>query len=366
MDPERPENDDLKNEDQAEITTEDTEKENVPEETVTSETSCPEQTDPEGKNVEDVPDGDCKAGEKDEKEETDAPVKEDSESEDEAEDEDEEDDEDEEADEQKPRNTLVSDIIRVIVIAIFVVALGALSHIGYEYLHGVELSARIKGAVIDDKPVAAMERPDRATPPYPGVMTPVVTYPDIITKEKLQFLKSENSDFRLWFYIDGTDISYPVMFSGDNDFYLHRDFYKESNISGTLFLDFRNRKIGGNTIIYGHNMKNGSMFGSLKEYADEVFFRLHTMIYTYSEDEIIAWEIFSAYPTDIYNNYIRTSFSGEDEYLEFIRSLQNDSIYSTDVELTAKDDILTLSTCRTGEGNRFVVHAKKVYTFPME
>ena len=273
---------------------------------------------------------------------------------------------DESEDSGKPKVSVFFDIMRVIFIAVFVVALGALSHIAYEYLKGVEISQRIKNTVIDTKPTVVSERPDRITPIYPGTMTPVVTYPDIITKEKLQYLKSENSDFRLWFYIEGTDISYPVLYSGDNDFYLKRDFYKQSNISGSLFLDFRNTSILGNTIIYGHNMKNGTMFGSLKSYADEAFFRHHTMIYTYSETEIIAWQIFSVYPTDIYNNYIKTSFRSNDEYYEFIKSLQNDSLFTTDIELKPSDNILTLSTCRNGEGNRFVVHAKKVYTFTME
>lgn len=269
---------------------------------------------------------------------------------------------------KKQKGDFMSGFIRVAAIAFFFVALGLLFNIIYDYVSAKETDDHVKKMVDVNEPVKTVsERPDRVTPVYPGIMTPAITYPEVITLEKLQLLESLNPDFTLWFYIDGTDISYPVMYSGDNDMYLKRDFYKQSNISGSLFIDYRNTQIKGNTIIYGHNMKNGTMFGELRRYSDEVFFKQHTMIYTYSEDQIIAWKIFSAYPTNIFNNYIKTSFSSKDAYLKFLNKLQEDSLHQTDIVLTENDDILTLSTCRNGEGNngRFVVHAVKIQTFPM-
>ena len=167
-------------------------------------------------------------------------------------------------------------------------------------------------------------------------------------------------------YIEDTSVNYSVVQSTDNDYYLRRNINGEDNLSGTLFLDYRNESdmSYGNNIVYGHNMQNGTMFGSLKKYADKAYFDSHLMIYTYTDTEVTAWKIFSVYETTTDNYYIQTNFVNKTNYLEFIKGLQQDSIHQSDVVLTEDTPILTLSTCHKYDyaNGRFVIHAAQVFT----
>ena len=152
----------------------------------------------------------------------------------------------------------------------------------------------------------------------------------------------------------------------DNDYYLRKNINGKKNLSGTLFLDYRNMPDTsyGNNIVYGHNMQNGAMFGTLKKYSTKSYYDKHRMIYTYTDTEVTAWKIFSVYETTTDNYYIQTGFVNDDNYLEFIKGLQKNSMYAADTELTSDDVILTLSTCHKYdyENGRLVVHAEKVFT----
>ncbi len=90
-------------------------------------------------------------------------------------------------------------------------------------------------------------------------------------------LVQENSDIIAWIIFENEEISYPILYSGDNDYYLRRDINKEYSIAGSIFIDGRNTKLEDNyTIVYGHNMRNESMFGKLKYYyKDENYFQNH-------------------------------------------------------------------------------------------
>lgn len=213
----------------------------------------------------------------------------------------------------------------------------------------------------------------RETPVYPELgesSAPRVDYPVVYDQEGLKQLSLAYSDFRCWFYIENTTIQYPVAQTSDNDYYLNHNLDGQESLSGSLFLDFRNdiRSLRGNNIIYGHNMQNGTMFGGLKKYADRDFFFSHQMIYTYTAEEVTAWKVFSAYETTIHNYYIETYFQSDAEYLSFLNKLKADSLFDAGISLTAKDDILTLSTCHgynLGNDGRFVVHAVKIGSSPL-
>jgi sortase B len=182
----------------------------------------------------------------------------------------------------------------------------------------------------------------------------------------------------MWLYGEGAEIDYYVLQANDNEFYLKRDIDKEHRSSGSLFLDYRNRperisssgkdnKIGSNNIIYGHNMRNGNMFGKLKYYQKEEVFFKHQYLYTYTKEGVTVWKIFSAYETTTDDYYIQTYFSTPEAFLKFARGLQKKSVVKTDIVLSSRDDILTLSTCHRYNYNdgRFVVHAVKVGTAPI-
>ena len=184
---------------------------------------------------------------------------------------------------------------------------------------------------------------------------------------KLDFdnLISFNSDTIGWIRVWGTDINYPVVQTNDNNFYLTHSFDKSYNKAGWIFADYtnsnlKNNQLDENTVIYGHNRQNRSMFGTLsntlkKEWRDT---KKNRYINFSTRDESMVWEVFSTYTIDSENYYIKTSFSSEEEYEKFIKTIIDRSVYNFNVNVTTQDKILTLSSCTNiGEG-RTVVHAK--------
>ncbi|MGG4468263.1 class B sortase [Paenibacillus alvei] len=175
-----------------------------------------------------------------------------------------------------------------------------------------------------------------------------------------------NEDMVGWITVDDTKINYPILHSSDNEFYLTRNYKKEETRAGSIFLDYRNDKKlenNKNTIIYGHRMKDGTMFSGLKKYLNESFFEKHKKIHLDSLYEGYELEVFSVYQTTTDFYYIETEFSADSEYLDFVDLLQEKSLYDTEMEFSPEDRIVTLSTCDYAidslEG-RLVVHAKLV------
>lgn len=184
---------------------------------------------------------------------------------------------------------------------------------------------------------------------------------ELKTISESEILKSKNEDYRFWLNVDGTKVDYPVLQSIDNDFYLNHDFKKEASKSGSVVLDFRNDSLNDkNTIIYAHNMKDGSMFGDLKEFKKEEFFNNHGKITINNNDEISTYEIFSVYVRDNSTDYLKVDFEG-DEFEEYLNDIQERSMHKSDVEVNTDDKIITFSTCSYEFKNaRLVIHAKLI------
>ncbi len=178
-------------------------------------------------------------------------------------------------------------------------------------------------------------------------------------------LKEINSDAIAWLNIEDTDISYAVVQASDNDFYLHRNLQKEYSFAGTLFADYQSNSDFSdfNTIIYGHNMKNGSMFGKLKKYKDIQFYNEHPYIDLYTETQTLRYQVFCVQDVDISTTKTYYNVRGQSSLKqEMIDEWYSQSLYSTGVEVTPEDHIITLSTCvdSLDEQYRFVVNAKLV------
>lgn len=184
---------------------------------------------------------------------------------------------------------------------------------------------------------------------------------ELKTISESEILKSKNEDYRFWLNVDGTKVDYPVLQSTDNDFYLNHDFKKEASKSGSVVLDFRNDSLNDkNTIIYAHNMKDGSMFGDLKEFKKEEFFNNHGKITINNNDEISTYEIFSVYVRNNSTDYLKVDFEG-DEFEEYLNDIQERSMHKSDVEVNTDDKIITFSTCSYEFKNaRLVIHAKLI------
>ena len=176
-------------------------------------------------------------------------------------------------------------------------------------------------------------------------------------------LLSINSDVVGWLSVNNTRVNYPVLQSKDNDYDLTHDIYGNYMISGWVFMDFRVNKesLNKNTIIYGHNMRSGLMFGTLY-YAS--YYNWYTnpvnQIITFNTlNENAEYKIFSIYKVDDTNDYLRVNFNGDEDFASFVNMIKSRSIYDFGVEVTSEDNILTLSTC-SGNNRRLVIHAVKI------
>ncbi|WLF68874.1 class B sortase [Clostridium septicum] len=171
-----------------------------------------------------------------------------------------------------------------------------------------------------------------------------------------------NNEYRFWIKVENTNIDYPVAQGKDNDYYINHDFNKNENISGAIFLDYRNNFINDlNTIVYGHHMRNETMFNNLVKFKDSNFFNENNNIKIIYDGKEIEYKVFSVYVIDDKNNYLITNFNNNNEYNNYIKEIRDRSLYKNDVEVTDKDKIITLSTCSFEfEGARTVVHGKLI------
>ena len=174
-------------------------------------------------------------------------------------------------------------------------------------------------------------------------------------------LLEQNSDTVGWIHIPNTVIDYPIVQADDNTCYLDHTFEMEKNKAGSIFMDYRNsvEELDQNTIIYGHHMKDGSMFKGLAKFRNEDFLLENKKIVFNSIYEEMEWEIFAVFVTDTDFNYIEPNFSTEDEFQEFIEMVKLKSIIPLEYDITQEDHILTLSTCGYDfDDARIVVQAK--------
>lgn len=156
-----------------------------------------------------------------------------------------------------------------------------------------------------------------------------------------------NADTVGWIKIPDTNIDYPIVQAKDNDYYLTRDFTKKRNSGGSIFLDYRNDGNMGNAnnIIYGHNMRDKSMFQNVMNYKDKEFFENNRIIYTYTPEGVQQWEVFLLFVTDTSFDYLHVDFDSDREFNDYIRAVWRKAWQKADVQLTAADKLLTLSTC---------------------
>ncbi|MBC1433426.1 class B sortase [Listeria welshimeri] len=184
-------------------------------------------------------------------------------------------------------------------------------------------------------------------------------------RDELKSLQKLNKDMAGWLTIADTEIDYPILQSTDNDYYLHHNYKNEKARAGSIFKDYRNTNefLDKNTIIYGHNMKDGSMFADLRKYLDKDFFKAHPTFSYESGLTNYKVEIFSVYETTTDFYYIETDFPGKQDFDDYLEKVQQQSIYKSNVKVSSKDRIITLSTCDTEkdyEKGRMVIQGKLV------
>lgn len=233
-------------------------------------------------------------------------------------------------------------IINIILVAIIIVCL---SIIGYKY-YNYNKDDKLNSEIQDLQPVIneASDLDNNSSGENDGQdQSKEGNYVNSANEEEL---KSINSDYKMWIQIENTNINYPVVQGSDNDYYLKHNFRKESNISGTVFVesanDIDNDK---NIILYGHNMRNGTMFNNITNYREESFFNEDNKINIIMNNTLYEYEAFSVYVKNVSEVNLAIGFASEDEFINYAYNEAEESLYKKDVDFSAEDNLITLVTC---------------------
>lgn len=254
---------------------------------------------------------------------------------------------------KKKKSDVLLTIALIVAIAVFCYAAFNLYHIYTEYKKGTDEYNQIEEMAVTERDADSAE----VAGPNAQLKPPI--------EVDFDKLKSVNEDVVGWIYVDALpDISYPIVKGKDNQTYLHQTYEKNYNFAGTIFVDYENSGDFSdcNTLVYGHNMKNGSMFGHLKKFReDDKLYKQDKYFWILTPERNYRYEIITAYTTGV-NSDTYTLFKGPGEefekYLETIKGYSE--IQTDDTDLTIKDKIVTLSTCTGNESTRFVVQGKRV------
>lgn len=195
-----------------------------------------------------------------------------------------------------------------------------------------------------------------------------VIFNDSVNGEKFSIdwekVKSINNDTVAYLKVPNTKIDYFVVNGRDNAYYLTHNFEKKYSVAGWIFSDYHNQFDGmdKNTVIYGHNMVDQSMFGSIPSMFQSKWYSNddNLKILLFTEKGNFLYQIFSFYTVGDEDYYIQTKFSSDQVYMEFLNTIQKRSLYYFGDILSADDRILTLSTCTPSGDGRMVIHARLV------
>ena len=171
-------------------------------------------------------------------------------------------------------------------------------------------------------------------------------------------LSAEHSNFVAWLYIPDTNIDYPIMQSGDNEYYTRRAVDGSYLYAGSLFMDYRCSSDFSdfNSVIYGHNMGNGTMFADIPNYENEEFFMNHSFGWLTTENDVRRIDFFAvARTSDTSGLYLAVP-----NFNEWDNQLRNCASIYKEIEVTESDHLLMLSTCTSAEGNSRTILVGKI------
>lgn len=258
---------------------------------------------------------------------------------------------------KKKKGDFLLTLVLIIAIGVFCFAAYNLYHIYTEYKKGTDEYNEIEQMAVTDRTPEKEETAGPDSSPQP---------PITVDFEKL---RSINQDVIGWIYVEALEgINYPIVQGEDNEFYLHKTYEKNYNFAGTIFVDYENSSDFSdcNTLIYGHNMKNGSMFGNLKKFTeDQSVYDKSRYFWILTPEKNCRYEIASAYTTGV-DSDTYTLFKGPgEEFEQYLKNIRGYSEIKTEAEeLNIKDKIVTLSTCTGNESTRFVVQGRLVNALP--
>ncbi|MFP7170693.1 class B sortase [Terribacillus sp. 7520-G] len=249
---------------------------------------------------------------------------------------------------QKKKMSWLQKMVLLTCLAFFLFSLIKLGTIGLDYAQSEQVMSEIQEEYKDN---------------LRSSNTAIAAPSENQVRPQFKSLLQTNPDIVGWIAINDTKIDYPILQGSDNSHYLDRDYKEAASKSGSIFMDYRNdaSSLDRQTIIYGHQMKDGSMFGQLDKFLDKDFFSRHEQFQFDTLYESYKVEVFSVYATTTDFNYIETDFTSEAEYKDFLEIVKGKSTVPADVKVTEKDNIITLSTCNElldSDEGRLVLHGK--------
>lgn len=222
----------------------------------------------------------------------------------------------------------------------------------YDYKKSQQVYESLQKEFVETQGIEDTE-PNISTKPIEVVETAPITV-------DFDSLLEKNSDIVGWIFCQDTPINYPVVQTEDNDQYLRRDLNGKYLVSGTVFVDYRNGVIGedSNYIVYGHNMKDGSMFSSLTKYKEQSYYDKHPILYYLTPIGDYKIELYAGIIVKR-DTLIYVPNPDETEFAEFLHKAKTSSTFKSDTEITENDTLITLSTCSYEFNNaRYIIIAK--------
>ena len=255
------------------------------------------------------------------------------------------------------KRSLVSSIILVIAVCVFAFSAYKLISIYSEYHKGDKEYDSIVEEVIENQlPEDNQEQQEE-----------VEQVNKVHQTLKIDFnkLMKTNKDVVGWIQFDEPErISYPIVKGTDNDKYLKTTFEGKQNSAGTIFMDMVNARdfSDHNTFVYGHNMKNGSMFGQLRKFKNKDYYEQNPYFYIYTPDgKEVKYQIFAVCIVEDTSKSYTRFYNSDAEYIDYLQYIKSIALYDTGVVLAADSRIVSLSTCtNVSETQRLLVHGVKI------
>ena len=266
-------------------------------------------------------------------------------------------------------------IYRIICIVLLIILIGVVATWGYKII--VENGANNKYVEIqntvnsvsgqDDNSISEVDETEEVFEEETETESEELVYslPEIPQKNlDWESLSKENEDIYAWIYIPGTLVDYPIVqHPTDDSYYLNHNIDGSYGKPGCIYTEKINSKdfTNYNTVIYGHNMKNGDMFGSLHDYEDNTFFEENPYVYVYTKENVFVYEIFAAYIASNAHILNTNDFSTQEGFAEYLDNVvyNKNSVgnFKTGSKVSSDNRIITLSTCTSASNQRWLVQA---------
>lgn len=265
---------------------------------------------------------------------------------------------------KKTRNLMTLVLVAVFAVSTFLLLRQFRDNAGGEEAYGEALAIASGNSQQDQTQPAVQETTEPTQPKTYWIPAPVEEddpHMEEMAAIDLAALREVNQDVLGWIRIPNSRIDYPLMQGEDNDHYLNHTWDQRSNSVGSIFLECLNRSdlMDYNTIIYGHNMADGSMFAGLHQYTSDYYWRNHPYIYIATDAGVYRYEVFAAYKADTSSPTYGLSFNQQKTRDAFLLHAQENSVVDTGILPEGNDRVLTLSTCSGAvASDRWVVQAR--------